>query len=108
MKLYQNDEDRCDFCSAHEVVWRYPCRTFTAFAEHGLTGESVGDWAACATCATLIDFNEHEALVQRSLNTLKKLPIWQFIKAGITPSVIVEFHRLFREHRTGPPVKGTP
>ncbi|MDX3260770.1 hypothetical protein PV336_16235 [Streptomyces sp. MI02-2A] len=60
---------RCDFCNSDlgEEVWVLPCRDFIA-GINPLTGQNqgyAGDWAACGTCAPLVDKNQWNALLRR-------------------------------------------
>lgn len=63
---------RCDFCGENEIprseVWTVPAETFE-MPKIGVPGErrrmSVGDWAACETCADLVTRNRWRALVSR-------------------------------------------
>lgn len=61
----------CDFCSDPTVVARYHAEDF--IVEHMskppyVVQQSVGDWAACRTCETLIDANEWSNLALRATN----------------------------------------
>lgn len=64
----------CDFCCRDDspVAWSYPCATFNdAICDDPLIiSESVGDWAACEECHTLIQKNDRRALAKRSLSHL--------------------------------------
>ncbi|GAA3145477.1 hypothetical protein GCM10020255_023340 [Rhodococcus baikonurensis] len=51
----------CDFCSTDQAVWELPAKTFTAINNH----ISAENWAACNTCAALIEKNQWNALVRR-------------------------------------------
>ena len=50
----------CDFCSTGRAEWELPAKTFTA-AEGHISAEN---WAACNTCATFIEKDNWDALVQ--------------------------------------------
>jgi hypothetical protein len=63
----------CDFCSAHEELKIYPCRSFDSDSRNigvrprGWTVElrSQNDWYACPACGDLIDAMDIEGLVNR-------------------------------------------
>lgn len=60
----------CDFCSETPIVKGYPCPEFTM--EVQLLGRKLNLgtdnlWAACATCAALIDAGDSDGLCQRSI-----------------------------------------
>lgn len=56
----------CDFCSAREVKWLYPARSFKYSAEafRGQEG-SRGVWLACSDCYSLIQRGQRDALSAR-------------------------------------------
>lgn len=104
-------ESVCDFCSATEIAWAYPCASFDLPERFG-TG-SVGDWAACDPCAVLIervrilpDGRPHAA----DLADLARRPIDRIYPDG-PPSAdalldlgefLYHLHGGFVRHRTGP------
>jgi hypothetical protein len=91
----------CDFCSEPSVVFRYPARSFVAYVEAGITGESVGDWAACPTCHELIQTGDRAGLVDRSLHTLlEKHPEMHDAEAELRAQ-IAGFHGMFFANRAG-------
>lgn len=63
---------RCDFCGENEIprseVWTVPAETFE-MPMVGVPGErrrmSVGDWAACETCANLVARKRWSQLISR-------------------------------------------
>ncbi|MBY0502737.1 MAG: hypothetical protein K2X03_02425 [Bryobacteraceae bacterium] len=93
---------KCDFCSAPHPSWRYPALTFVAYCAPDVAGESVGDWAACEICHTLIETNDHAGLAQRSLDEL----IVKYPEASQASRVLLEslsdLHQEFFVHRRGP------
>ena len=92
---------QCDFCSALGPTWRYPARNFVSYCVPNLAGESVGDWAACDQCHTLIESDNRRDLVQRSLDELiMKHPEARAAAAELYED-LAELHRKFFEHRTG-------
>ena len=91
----------CDFCSEPEVAWRYPTRTFLAYAIAGVVGQSVGDWAACPTCHALIENGDRKELSERSLQTLlDKNPEMRDAAAQLRQQ-IAGFHEMFFANRLG-------
>jgi len=85
---------QCDFCSSTEIRWRYPTQSFSP----GLGYESVGDFAACDACHDLIEKDDREGLLTRSVETMPILPL---------PREFAEFavrtiHIGFFNYRTGP------
>lgn len=66
VELHPADEPICDFCSSKEVTWSYNAEDFSVpEAEWG----SRGGWAACDTCHDLIEADQREALLLRSVET---------------------------------------
>lgn len=58
---------QCDFCSERPVTARYCAESFiTPFSTESIIHESVGDWAACSTCESLIDRGDWESLIHRA------------------------------------------
>lgn len=53
---------RCDFCLIGQVAYTVPVESFVVAPGHG----SLGDWAACAECGTLIKANKWNLLVHRA------------------------------------------
>jgi len=96
--------EQCDFCSGTPVIYHYPCAQFVAWEEANLKGLSSGAWAACATCATLIDAEQWDRLALQSLSMFTKSPLTRKIRI-VNMDVIREIHRRFRNSRTGPPEK---
>jgi hypothetical protein len=96
-----NTSPRCDFCSAPCPVWRYPARSFVAYCAPNLTGESVGDWAACDQCHALIESDDRRGLAQRSVDEL----IFKHPEASAAAAALyedlAELHQQFFAHRSG-------
>jgi hypothetical protein len=90
----------CDFCSDPNVAWRYPARTFIAYAIAGFVGQSVGDWAACNICHALIEAGDRRALLERSLSTLlEKDPEVRHDEAALRDE-LAGFHEMFFAHQS--------
>ncbi|SFO83002.1 hypothetical protein SAMN05421810_101100 [Amycolatopsis arida] len=62
---------RCDFCSAEKPEFLLPARDFRV--PHHDNEMSIGDWAACAFCAMLIDSNRWNELARRAAAGHEKL-----------------------------------
>ncbi len=91
----------CDFCSEPKVTWRYPARSFDAYIFAGIVGESVGDWAACPICHSLIESGNYAELAERSLRTLlEKQPEMRGAEAELRIQ-IQGFQAKFARHRAG-------
>jgi hypothetical protein len=91
----------CDFCSSENVVKRYPAADFTApapFSNHVLEQVSMGDWAACPTCASLIDRGQWNTLLNRSIDSFYSLNGHIIPRKALTDAITV-LHQQFREHR---------
>lgn len=86
---------RCDFCSNRPVAMRYPAASATMMHAPGFTVVSDGDWAACATCAALVEADDREGLAVRTLRLLYA-PLRQL------PTVRRAQRQAFWEQRTGP------
>lgn len=70
-------QEKCDFCSAQPVKWRYPARahvmgTVKLPGIH-FEGRSPDDWAACQACHILIAQGERERLAVRSARRFARL-----------------------------------
>lgn len=92
---------KCDFCSSPNIKWAYPCRDFTI--PENLAG-SHGSFAACDECKALVESDNREALLNRSVNTIP------FFKQGHIPTglkrllkeEIRRIHNSFFANRLGP------
>jgi hypothetical protein len=60
----------CDFCSLSEVAWAYPAVDFVI---PGAQWGSRGHWAACEACHDLIEANDREGLVMRSVDRFMEI-----------------------------------
>ena len=92
---------RCDFCSAPGPKWRYPARSFISYCVPNIAGESVGDWAACDECHSLIEAGDRRSLAQHSLDELIVKHPEASAAATELYEDLAELHRKFFEHRTG-------
>ena len=94
----------CDFCSEHDVVWRYPAQNFIAYATPGVVGQSVGDWASCVLCHAFIERGDHKALLERSvIRLLEEHPGMRAAEAEVRAHLGM-IHRMFFDHQAGAPL----
>lgn len=108
---------QCDFCSAPHPIARYRTRSFGITTEddvfpdtpihlhddipyvatddvHPIRGTAHmidQDWAACATCATLIDAKDHHGLTTHCVNTIQQ----QSLPPDTTPAELADIYRLW-------------
>lgn len=107
---------QCDFCSGPNPICRYRTRSFGITTEDDVfpdtpihlrdnipyvatddvhpvrgTGHMIDpDWAACATCAILIDARDHHGLTARCVDTI---PL-QSLPPGTTPEELTTQYQL--------------
>jgi hypothetical protein len=95
---------KCDFCSSHDIVWRYPCADFgvTLFLirKDGEILEipwlSGGHWVACEICSQHIEAEEWDRLAQRGLDTFPGADVLgPILKDGQIKKAIKEMHTNF-------------
>ena len=100
----------CDFCSETQPAWIYMASNFEVHFDSMNTVEtSVGAWAACERCHTLIEAENYRELCERALRRqLKLIP-------GGTPSAALMFklrkyikglHLRFKDNRIGSAIQG--
>ena len=109
---------QCDFCSGQNPICRYRTRSFGITTEDDVfpdtpihlrddipyvatddvhpirgTGHMLDpDWAACVTCATLIDANDHHGLTAYCLANIQQ----ESLPPEITPAELADsYHLLF-------------
>lgn len=94
----------CDFCSSFQPVWSYPAQDFIAVAEP-IPQESLGGWAACDVCHSLIEQQKWQELADRSLRFLiKEHPEILLVRESARDQLI-QIHQRFAVARTGPAVR---
>lgn len=98
--LFLISTPKCDFCSAHNPTWRYPCKSFTMNA---LQWGSEGDFAACDICHKLIQEDRYGELNARSVNILYGHLTSDDKK--IVSLMLARMHAEFARNRTGEPVR---
>ena len=94
----------CDFCSEHDVVWRYPAQNFIAYAVAGVVGQSVGDWAACTVCHAFIERGDHNALLERSVSRLLEKDFDMRVAESEVREHLCMIYRMFFDHQAGAPL----
>lgn len=87
---------RCDFCYADGPEFVIPARDFEVVPGH----ESLGDWAACATCADLIGSDQWSRLVRRASEGYEQRhgPMDAQVAASLP-----RLYRLLRKNMSGSP-----
>ena len=117
------DPIKCDFCSAPDVRWAFPCRDHTYHPEEAnvlylrndslqlkrfnLSGGSFGPWAACPACKALIMRGDRNRLARRSAKRMiRNNPQLPMILGNLTAH-IRRRHDQFWENREGPPIPVT-
>jgi hypothetical protein len=93
----------CDFCSSREIYADYPAQDFNVWQLPKPDGtklniNSESDWAACKTCADLIDAENWDTLLERSLKAFRKKYGAMLPEAEMRRS-IADLHRQFRQNR---------
>lgn len=86
---------KCDFCSAPDPTWKYPCEDFILEGTHH---GSEGAWAACDDCAALIERNDRDGLALRSIESY---PLRDYIPRGRLRRMMAKLHRHFFRKRAG-------
>jgi hypothetical protein len=106
---------KCDFCSTplngDKDTKSYGCRTFTpsfggilvnADTGEALIQEMVEHWAACQTCAILVDTENWNALLERSVKAFHESdPHFNLLPDEIARAMIKQLHQDFKVNRTG-------
>jgi hypothetical protein len=92
----------CDFCTSEKIFKLYRCTNFV-FNNVPVFQNGSGTWAACATCAELVDAGHWTELSERSFLKFVKRhgPISRRDAIGLRTQ-FRSIHQLFREHRISP------
>ena len=92
----------CDFCTAEKVFKLYRCENFV-FNNMPVFQNGCGTWAACKTCAELVDADRWSELTERSFVKFAKRhgPISRRDSFGLRDQFRT-IHQLFRDHRMNP------
>lgn len=94
----------CDFCSTpvpEPRRFETASRRFETLSFEMEFSRSVGDWAACPTCAALVDADDRAALAQRSTDTFFEVhpgAAAVFDRAALLVEM-AELHAQFFAHR---------
>lgn len=88
----------CDFCTAEPTHRFYACRNFMWMKRTMCTHESRGSWAACETCAELVDAGRWPELTERALAQFKKIHGYSRHEERYFREEFREIHQLFKEH----------
>lgn len=94
----------CDFCSDTNPAFILPTRGFKMPGLDVLPDDhmSAGDWAACDTCAKLIERDQWNRLVQRAVDAqIGRTPGMQFLRDDLTTR-LGRMYRVIRKNTTGP------
>lgn len=83
----------CDFCGDAGPSWDYDC---AQFAIDAIDFGSLEGWAACTPCSDLIEADDYEGLLVRSLDN----PLGREDAPHWSPRIRL-IHAGFREHRIG-------
>ena len=89
----------CDFCTSEKIFKLYRCGNF-AVNNMPVFQNGSGTWAACATCAELVDADRWPELCERSFLkfTQRHGPLSLRNAIGLREQ-FRRIHQLFREHR---------
>jgi hypothetical protein len=97
----------CDFCNSTSPRWAYPASDFPIAiavpadgSEPRVAGSS-GPWAACDACAVLIEKNDYDALLVRSLEA-QPIELLEAMPPALVRAMLSGLHATFKKARTGP------
>lgn len=93
----------CDFCGAKPVRYSCPARNTVMAVVAFIVGNSIGNWAACGPCGSLILRSDREGLARRSavMFRRKRPDLHDF---PVTQKRFREIHDQFWSAREGRPV----
>lgn len=106
----------CDFCSGTPIEWSYPTQTFVNaqpaapsdmmlyYRAATVNNISEGDWAACAPCHKIIEADDRDGLVARSVERQRGDLMRLKINVEQARVWIAGLHAEFWRHRNGPAV----
>jgi hypothetical protein len=90
-------DDICDFCSEPKPSHLFSVSDFTMDQTPGLPEyRSKGGWAACSSCAALIEAENWDGLALRGLNKLQSK--YSMLPRRILADTVRRSHDLFRAH----------
>src|SRR5215472_8759531 len=92
----------CDFCTTEKVFKLYRCKNFV-FNNMPVFQNGSGTWAACKTCAALVDAERWPELTERSFDKFVERHgrISRQDAIGLREQFHT-IHQLFREHKISP------
>lgn len=95
---------RCDFCSRPGVAVSYDATDFdTGHKERdGSHHVSRGGWAACQACSDMVEANDRDGLVNRSMEAYGELQSDAPKHHEVVEAALRKVHDDFFEHRVGP------
>lgn len=91
----------CDFCSAPNPPRKYPCGPVLMMVVGGVEQWSRDAWAACEICAALIDANEWESLLERTMSTDKFSAYLDDVDREIYKAMVRGLQHKFRVGKMG-------
>jgi hypothetical protein len=86
----------CDFCSSTEVEWTYPAHDIVV---PEIKSRSVGAWAACGPCHTLIEADARDTLSWRAAKAMARA---HKVNASDVIGWLRQMHAAFFRARKGP------
>lgn len=103
----------CDFCgdTLGEIEpYSYPCKPFMyGIIVSGMPdGGSKGDWAACMACHELIEADDQEGLIERSLEVEHRIYPDRRPERHISYALVKQIQKGFFANRDGPMYRGEP
>jgi hypothetical protein len=88
----------CDFCTAGPVFKTYACHDFMWNKQAAFAHESIGTWAACKRCGTLIDADRWASLTDRAVRKFVRTKDLPHHEVSTVRARLTEIHELFRKH----------
>ena len=90
----------CDFCASSATSRLYACHNFVVpRTKHAVfQHESIGAWAACDSCAVLIDAGHWTQLTDRALRRFARIHDVPRSEWGKIREQLAEIHQLFKQH----------
>lgn len=101
------DDSVCDFCckEGEPVVSSYPARDFNVpMPSPALDTNSMGWWAACENCRSLIQAQDRDGLAQRSAD-IYEAQNGKAVPHALLVRSIRDLHDQFWTNRQGPPIE---
>lgn len=95
----KREEIVCDFCCSHEAEWIHEANDCKFPGP--LHVKSIGAWAACNACHSLIENSQHKELLNRSLEVYKRIYPDDEGHISIMRRIMNMSHETFWKNRTG-------